>query len=116
MAFSVNKFNKGSRYDFSIPKDFKFVSLHDLYNDNGLNFVYEVKGLYINRKSKYGDNPVVVTGAELVDLPKHMLDTVNEMRIDPEVTDAINAGHVGFTIYTYEKNGRVCYSVNWVDC
>lgn len=116
MAFSVSKFNKGSRYDFQIPKDFKFVSLHDLFNDNGKDFIYGVKGLYINRKSKYGDAPVVVTTNELVDLPKHLLDTVQEMRADKDVTDAINNDHVGFQIYTYEKDGRVCYSVNWVDC
>lgn len=117
MAFSANKFNRGTKYDFQIPKDFKFKSLHDLYNDNGKDFVYDVKALYINHKSKYGDNPVVVTSNELVDLPKHMLDTVNDMRADSDCTDAINGNHLGFTIYTYTYNSgkSVGYSVNWLD-
>jgi hypothetical protein len=45
-----------------------------------------------------------------------LTDVVERMRGDEEDVQAINDGLAGFTIYKYEsKNGRTCYSVNWVD-
>lgn len=113
----ANKYNKVNLFEFTIPKDFEYRSLHDLFNDNGKDFVYEVRALYINKKSKFVESPIVATNQYLVNLPKHMTDTVKEMMRDEEFVNAVNSGTVGFTIYTYETKNRaeLCYSVNWVD-
>lgn len=113
----TSKYNKGSVFNFSIPKDFEYESLADLFNNNGKEMVYKVNALYINKKSKFGDSPIVATDNELVNLPKHMVDTVSDMMKDDELIEAVNKGKVGFTIYPYETKNTtgVCYSVSWVD-
>lgn len=117
MAWSAKKYNKGSVFTFKAPDTFEFTTLDELYTNNGIDRVYPVKALYINTKSKYGDHPVVVTDSAFVDVPKHLIDTVKEMMNDEECIDAINNGHVGFTVYSYidKRYKRTCYSVNWVD-
>lgn len=114
----ASKYNRGKKFDFEIPENFQYVSLHDLFNNNGSDFVYDVRAIYINKKSKYGESPVIVTSNELVNLPKHLTDTVKEMLADSELVTSINNHTFGFQIYTYETSNRkeLCYSVNWVDC
>lgn len=113
----ASKYNKGSIFNFSIPKDFEYRSLVDLFNDNGKDKIYIIKALYINKKSRYGESPVVATDNCLVNLPMHLTDTVKEMLKDEDFISAVNHDLVGFKIYPYEsKNSNgVCYSVNWCD-
>ena len=87
----ASKFNKGKRFTFEIPKEFQFASLVDLYNNNGADHVYTVMALYISHKSQYGDAPVAVTTAELVNLPKHLVDSVRAICAD---ADEIGRAHV----------------------
>lgn len=117
MAWSAKKYNKGSVFAFKTPDTFEFTTLDELFTNNGVDRVYPVKALYINTKSKYGEHPVIVTDSALVDVPKHLVDTVKEMISDEECVDAINNSHVGFTIYSYidKRYKRTCYSINWVD-
>lgn len=114
----ASKYNRGhgKKFTFEIPKEFTYSSLHDLYNNNGADFVYDIRAMYINKKSKFGDSPVIATSNELVNFPKHLTDTVKEMLTDSEVIDAINNHVFGFQIYTYTDGTNVYYSVNWVDC
>lgn len=117
----ASKFNKGNNvhFDFKVPKEFKYVSLGFLFQQNGDKGarVHGVNALYINRKGRFGDSPVAVTSSELVNLPAHLTDTVREMMADEELVQAVNAGKVGFKIYEYTTANRnePCYSVNWVD-
>lgn len=117
MAFSAKKYNKGSVFTFKAPDSFEYTSLDELYHNNEHDWVYPVKALFINKKSKYGDHPVIVTDNEYVSVPKHLTDTVKAMIADDEAVDAINSGKLGFTIYEYvdSKYKRTCYSVTWID-
>lgn len=118
MAFSANKYNKQNNiFTFKTPVDFEYTTLDVLFNDNSQSYVYPVKSLFLNKKSRYGTHPVVITDHELVDLPKHLLDTVKDMIADDECVSAINNGKVGFQIYQYidSKYKKTCYSVTWVD-
>lgn len=117
MAWSASKYNKEQKFNFRTPDDFKFTTLDELFTNYGGERIYPVKALYINTKSVYGNHPVVVTDSALVDVPKHLLDTVKEMIDDDEAVNAINNGKVGFTIYTYidKKYHKTCYSIKWVD-
>ena len=112
----ASKYNKNHKFDFRTPKDFKYKSLHDLYNNNGEKYTYLVKAMYISSKGKYGDSAVIVTPFELVNFPKHTIETIKTMLNDDECIRAINASKLGFTIYTYEQGSNVYYSINWVDC
>lgn len=113
----ASKYNHGVRFDYIIPANTPFIGLASLYSESGQGTVYTLHGLYINRKSKYGDAPVAIIDGYLVNLPKHLLDTVKTMLQDDEFIDSVNAEKVGFTIYTYtvKNSNDLRYSVNWVD-
>lgn len=114
----ANKYNKVKIFNFQIPKTFTYKSLHDLFNTNGAEHIYKVNAMYVNKKGKFGESPIIATDNELVNLPSHLIETVKEMMKDDEVIEVVNHGKLGFKIYTYETAQRkeVCYSINWVDC
>ena len=104
------------RFDLNTD-GFTYASLSDLFNQYGKNAVYPFYALYINRRSRFGEAPVVATRNEFVNLPKHLLDDCQQMLSDPEILEAINRGECGFRIYQYTdaRYNRVCFGVEWVD-
>lgn len=115
----MSKYNKGGvKFDVDIT-GFTFVDLKSLYKKSPKGEKYVIDGLYINKKSSFGDHPVAILGKEemLVDLPSHLTDTVKEMLKDEEVVEAIKAGKVGFSVeeYTQDKYKKTCYGINWED-
>lgn len=113
---SLSKFNK-SLFTFKADENFEYKTLEQLYKENGPDKVYNLKAIYINTKGKYGSRPVAVTDFCYVNLPGHLLETVEQMREDDEVIEMINNGKAGFKIYEYtqSKYNKVCYSVEWRD-
>lgn len=107
----AEKYNKGARFEYKMPENAPYKNLSQFSEDVPIT----CRGLYINHKSKFGDAPVAMVDGAYVNLPQHLTDTVKDMLHDAEVIDAINAGKVGFKVYSYENNGKTCYSVNWVD-
>ena len=117
MSFA-KKYNKGNViFDIDIS-DFSFMKLSDIYTSYGKN-VIKVDGLYINKKGRYEPHPVAINVEEktLIDLPKHMTETVEEILKDGESISLIKRGCVGLraTKYTDKKYKKTCYSVEWVD-
>ena len=110
--FDFEKYNKTG---FAVNTEgFEYKSLAILNAERpGKTFV--VCGVYINEKSKYGPSPLFAIEDCYVNLPSHLLDTCREIRSNREAIDAINERHLGFKIYTYETNGRLCYSVELVN-
>ena len=116
MAFA-KKYSKATpRYTVKINHP-AYISLADLYKENGSEQVYPICAIFINTKGNYGpQGALAIDESTIVNLPAHLTDVCQEMRQDPEATEAINNGQAGFKIYTYEtKKGRLCYSVEWVD-
>ena len=111
----LSKYNKGARFTFDIPNDYEFTNLEGLVKKYGLNEPHQVHALFINTKSKYGDAPVAVTSTNLVNLPQHTLETVNQLMADADVVELANNGCLAFTIYQYNGKNGSGYSVNWVD-
>ena len=112
----ATKFNKGNKFTFKPVDDAQYVSLEDLYNKNP-DQIHDVKALYINTKSKFGDAPcVAIDPVIIVNLPKHLLETVKEMINDNECVDAINNNEVKFKIYSYKDKtfNKTCYGVEWL--
>lgn len=103
------------RFDYEIPATHEFASLHDLFNQHGADKVHLIKAMFINKKSRYGDSPILVTENELVNAPNHLTETVKAMIADGELVDAVNANRIGFKIYTYKtkKYNGTFYGIQW---
>ena len=117
MSFA-SRHAKGSIFECN-TEGFKYYKLSELFKENGSDQEYQIQGLYINRKSEYGDSPVAITLDSFVNLPAYMLDEVQEMLRNSEDVDDIKAGKVGFIIEEYEKEigkkTKTCYGIRWID-
>lgn len=112
---TINQYNNKARYIYDSEVQRQYCNLKDLYNGNGKDAVYPVEALFINEKSKFGNAPVIVSGGYLVNAPAHLLETVELMRKDDELTQLINDKKVGFTVYEYENQYGTRHSLNWVE-
>lgn len=115
----MDKYNKGGvTFDIDIT-DFTFADLRSLFEKSKEGEVFKIDGLYINKKSSFGDHPVAIMVKEklLADLPAHLTEDVKTMLQDEEVVTAIKSGHVGFTIHKYyqEKFKKDCFGIRWED-
>lgn len=126
MAFSIKKYNKGGKFGIS-TENLDYVKLKDLYSDYD-DKIFVIGALYINTKSKFGENPVAVvmeidetTGEEraafCVNFPRHTLDDVQDIISSDEAVEAIKARKVGFSVreyYSKTYNTRA-YGITWED-
>ena len=116
MSFST-RHAKGSIFNCN-TEGFEYMKLSQLYESEP-DQEHQLMGLYINRKSQYGDAPVAITTEFFVNLPEYMLEEVQEILRSPEDIDDIKAGKVGFKVETYEKtigkNTKTCYGIRWID-
>lgn len=112
MSFMA-KFNKTQNlFTFHTPSDFRYRKLSEFQTGERI----KINALFINHKSKYGESPVAVSDHELINLPKHTLDSVSAIMHDTDAVNAINNGNVGIEIYEYVTNdGRTFKSFNWID-
>ena len=114
MSNILNKYNKGNLFTHQTNGNETYITLKELYQETGKQPM-KVLNFFINKKSKFGDYPIAVTELFLVNLPKHLLDTVQEMMQDEEIASLANSGKLGFTIYQYTGKNGDGYSVNWVE-
>lgn len=117
MSFAEKYNHTTPTFNHELPDGAPFESLKDLYNGEKGENTYVVYGLYINKKSKFGDAPVAVSDYFSINLPSHLCDKVTEMLHDEGLIEAINAGKFGLEVYTYKPKeyNKICYSVRWVD-
>lgn len=112
----MSKFNNTNVFGIDTSK-YKYTNLSILYNTDP-NAKHKVLGLFVNTKGKYGAEPnAIIENNLIVNLPRHLLETVNELLDDNRYIDYIKAGHVGFSIYQYHSNkyDKDAYSVTWLD-
>lgn len=110
-------YNKGTHFtNVKFDGSLAFLKIDDVYKQSP-DSVYVLNGLFINTKSKYGARPYLATPDFFMDLPSHMLETVEAMIADPDVVGEINGGKVGFQIRTYQSKqfNRECYSIVFVE-
>lgn len=116
MTSFAKRFNTPTaNFDFEMPENHEYIDLRSLASQRGLDEAYVVRMLYINKKGKFGDNPVVVTDDHLVNLPSHLLETVKDILTDAPSISMINNGEVGFKIYQYNNQFGDQYSIEWID-
>lgn len=116
MGLSVAKFNNNNVFGIDTT-NYKYVDLNTLY-DTDPAAQHKVLGFFVNSKGKFGAEPNAILENNLIaNLPRHLLDTVNQMLDDNRYIEYIKEGHVGFTIYQYHTNkyNKDAYSVTWLD-
>ena len=106
--------NNLPRFDFDNNKTREFTNLQKL-NELFPKQTFLIHAMFINKKSRYGDSPVLVLDDFTVNLPQHLTDTVKAMIQDFELVTAVNKRQIGFTIYTYQGTHGIGYSINWVE-
>jgi len=113
----IDGLNKGTRkFNYEITDRHVYKKLGELYKENK-DGVYIVRMFYTNKKSLYGENEVVVTDDYIINLPKHLTESVEKIVNNEEYLELINEGKFAFNIYEYEyklgKEVKKGYSVNW---
>ena len=111
----ISKYNKGNLFTHRTNGNEAYITLKELYQELGEKEPVQVLNFFINTKSKFGDYPIAVTQRFLVNLPKHLLATVQEMLQDEEIASLANSGKLCFVIYQYTGKNGDGYSVNWVE-
>ena len=95
---------------------FEFKKLGELFNAGKPETVFSVYGLYINRKSKYGDSPFAASDGYFISLPSHMVDVVKSILEDDEAISQMNSGKAGLVIRPYlDSKGETHYSADFVE-
>lgn len=115
---SITRFNKGENlyFVYDREKSRPYTTLESLYKLNGKDKVYKVLGLYVN-EGKFGEQGSAVLEDVQVNLPKHLVPVIKEIRSDEQLVSDINDGKVGFKIYEYisKRYNVKSYSIRWVD-
>ena len=113
---SITKFNKGAILFTDNERLEDFKTLEELFNEYGKDREYPVKGVY-TYNSSYGEGCFIKSDGFNITLPNHMLETIKIIREDKESVDAINAGKITITIYSYKLldkyPDKVFYSINF---
>ena len=105
---------------FTVDSDsFPFVNLKEVAEENGVGKILKVQGAFIfEEKKKKKERPVLIAEGLKINLPDHCLKDIKKLLGNDEYIEAVNAGHCGFQISSYEDtaygNGT-CYSGTFVD-
>ena len=93
---SFAKKHKKGLIDWGVDtKDFEYFKLSDLYEMNGADATYLLKGVFINKNKpekqlkEFGASPVGILEDKLVNLPNHMLEEVEGILKDEEDIESI---------------------------
>lgn len=114
----ITKFNKAESLFTDNGRFEEFETLEHLFETNGQDKKYVVKGVFIY-ESTYGKGCFVKSDGFNISLPGNMVETVNKIRLDKESVEDINNGKVGITIYSYALPDKYpdskFYNVNFVE-
>lgn len=110
----IEGLNRNARkFNYELTDKHEYKKLEELYKEDK-DRIYIVRMFYTNKKSKFGENEVVVTDNYIINLPKHLTETVKKIVNNEEYVKLINEGKFAFNIYEYEYSpGKKAYSVNW---
>ena len=112
----MSRFNNTNVFGIDTT-NYKYIDLKELF-DTDPEARHKVLGFFVNTKGKFGPEPNAITDNKLiVNLPRHLLETVNELLDDNKYIEYIKQGHVAFTVYQYHSNkyNKDAYSVTWLD-
>ena len=112
----MSRFNNTNVFGIDTT-NYKYVDLKEMF-DTDPDARHKVLGFFVNTKGKFGPEPnAIIDNKLIVNLPRHLLETVNELLDDNKYIEYIKQGHVAFTVYQYHSNkyNKDAYSVTWLD-
>ena len=113
MSKIVSNYNKNN-YKFNIDfEQVEFIRLSELFENTTK--VYIVNGIYKNTKGFYGDSYCILTGNRLVNMPKHLNTTLQQILEDDEAIAEIKTNKIGFVIVPYTKDNKMYYSIEFIN-
>lgn len=117
---SFAKKHKKGTIDWGVnTENFEYFKLQDLFEMNGADEKYVLKGVFVNRNKpekqlkEFGASPVGILEDKLINLPNHMLSEVEEILKDEEDIESIMNGEAVFKIRQYESHAKTCYGIDW---
>lgn len=111
---SLQKYNKKGVFDYD-PTNVPYTTLGQLFTQYGAQQKYQICAAWLHTSREYGESPVFALSDVLVNVPKHLTETVREILKDSDAVEEIKAGRGWFSIYEYESHGKQCYSINFCD-
>ena len=115
MSFANKHNTKPSPFTFKTPEMHPFVKTLDLVEQNGIDAVYTIRAMYVNKGGKFGDEPVIVTDDFILNAPHHLVNVVKEIIDDGESTQLVNSGQAAFKLYEYKNAKGNQLGVTWCD-
>lgn len=106
-------FSNSVKFDYD-GKDNPYLTIEDYVLNTKQNRA-QVKGMWINPKSKHGARGVIVLDGVNVNVPSHVNERIEKVRGNAEAVNAVNEGKCGVEFYTYEKDGKTYYSARFFD-
>ena len=106
-------FSNSVKFDYD-GKDNPYMTIED-YVLNTKQTQAQVKGMWINPKSKHGARGVIVLDGVNINVPSHVNERIEKVRNNPACVSAINEGLCGVQFYTYDKDGKTYYSARFFD-
>ena len=114
----ITKFNKSELLFKDNERLDIFKTLEELFNENGKDEKYLVKGVY-SYESSYGKGCFIKSDSFNISLPTHLVDTIKSIREDKESINEINEEKVYVEIYSYtlpdKYPNKVFYSINFIE-
>ena len=106
---SIKRFNKAKLFDVNLEGKVT-VKLSELEEGQ----VFIVNAIMFTEKGRFGKSAFIVSGDNIVYLPKHKVKECEEILCDEEIVEAIKRGKIGFIPYSYDdETGAKRFSVNW---
>lgn len=92
-----------------------YVGINEFLKDHSIEDRYVVHGMFVTKTGKYGPRGVVILDGFNLYVPKHMNDTIMQIRSNPDMIQAINEGKCDMIFRSYEKDGAEHITVSFVD-
>lgn len=112
----IADFNKAEKKFEYGGKNENYYSMQEFYNSKEIVKPAELKGLFINTKSKFGEQAIAMCEGYNLRLPSHTVEDVKAMISDNEIVAEINNGKAFIDVEKYFSNkyNKDCYRPIWV--
>lgn len=107
---AITRFNQSAVIDWEFNTEgFQYRKLKDLPE----NVTFRLRGCFVTPDQGYGPGAVLITDQEFINIPQRYVQTLSDIREDPEAVAEIKAGKAGFHYTTFKSrnNGGTGYNV-----
>lgn len=111
-----NELFKGTpKFTFNADTN-EYISINEFLKEHSIEDRYVVHGMFITKGGKYGPRGIVVLDGYNLYVPKHMNDSIKQIRENADMVQAINDGKCDMIFREYtDNNGVNRITVSFVD-